>query len=197
MNYGSSLFFLCLALAAISFGRNGKNNYFFVNFVAKNLGGGEINFVTCDNNHIINFKTLTIMRTKFNVLVVFFVGLFSVLSMVSYATISQDEKMGKPKKQKTQYVRLLGGQKTKVPKADPSVYLDIKGGSLCFNDPKHEDYVASIQAWDRIAKFDPKVGYLVTASSAKEANMSEKLYNLIKEYCEKGNKSVEYILRMG
>lgn len=174
----------------------GKITIFFVNLVTKNLGG-EINFVTCDNNHIINLKTLTIMRTKFNVLVVFFVGLFSVLSMVSYATISQDEKMGKPKKQKTQYVRLLGGQTTKVPKADPSVYLDIKGGSLCFHDPKHEDYVASIQAWDRIAKFDPKVGYVVTASSAKEANMSEKLYNMIKEYCEKGNKSVEYILRMG
>lgn len=172
-----------------------KNIKLFCDFTAKIFGWGKIFFVNCDNKLIVNFKTLTVMKARFKSLVVFFVGLFSVLSMACYATNQHGETKGKSKKQKIQYIR-MHGRVTKVPKADPSVYLDIKGESLYFADQNHEDYVPSMQAWDRVAKFDPKVGYVITASSAKEANMSEKLYNILKEYCKKGNKSVEYILNM-
>lgn len=49
-----SLFFLCFALVANSFGRNGKNNYFFCKFCYEKFGGGEINFVTCNSCRVVN-----------------------------------------------------------------------------------------------------------------------------------------------
>ena len=88
----------------------------------------------------------------------------------------------------------VDGEKTVIPKADKNEYLELsEGGAFALTDRNHRDYEVSLQAKERIMRWNEKNGYYLNKKSAKDANMSEELYQAVKKWAEKNNKYIENI----
>ena len=81
---------------------------------------------------------------------------------------------------------------TGVIRPSKDVYLELRGNNLVHNDKLHSDYAITVQAKDRVTvKFDKKVGFIVLEKTAKEANMSERLFELVKQYYDRANEAMK------
>ncbi len=88
----------------------------------------------------------------------------------------------------------VDGEKTVIPKADKNEYLELsEGGAFALTDRNHRDYEVSLQAKERIMRWNEKNGYYLNKKSAEDANMSEELYQAVKKWAEKNNKYIENI----
>lgn len=125
---------------------------------------------------------------KCSILMLMLVGLVSICPEPVWAASC---KVGKERKQNCKEIQYIGS--TRVPKASPKVYLKLKKGRLNLTKSELPDFQVSWQAFDRIVKLEAKVGYVITAKSAKEVNMSEELFRQLTEHCEKGNAMISYI----
>ena len=112
---------------------------------------------------------------------VFLVGLLSVTIFASCASKSIE-------------LVNVDGERTVIPKANKSAYLELsEGGAFALTDKNHKDYAVSQQAQDRILRWSEKKGYYLNKKSAEAANMSEELYQAVKKWAEKNNKYIENI----
>lgn len=81
---------------------------------------------------------------------------------------------------------------TGVIRPSKDVYLELYGNNLVHGDREHRDYAITVQAKDRVTiKFDKKVGFIVLEKTAKEANMSERLFELVKQYYDRANEAMK------
>ena len=81
---------------------------------------------------------------------------------------------------------------TGVIRPSKDVYLELYGNNLVHGDREHRDYAITVQAKDRVTlKFDKKLGFIVLEKTAKEANMSERLFELVKQYYDKSNEAMK------
>ena len=81
---------------------------------------------------------------------------------------------------------------TGVIRPSKDVYLQLYGNNLVHGDREHRDYAITVQAKDRVTiKFDKKVGFIVLEKTAKEANMSERLFELVKQYYDRANEAMK------
>lgn len=81
---------------------------------------------------------------------------------------------------------------TGVIRPSKDVYLELHGNNLVHGDREHRDYAITVQAKDRVTlKFDKKLGFIVLEKTAKEANMSERLFELVKQYYDRSNEAMK------
>ena len=81
---------------------------------------------------------------------------------------------------------------TGVIRPSKDVYLELHGNNLVHNDKTNRDYAITVQAQDRVTiKFDKKIGFIVLEKTAKEANMSERLFELVKQYYDRANEAMK------
>lgn len=81
---------------------------------------------------------------------------------------------------------------TGVIRPSKDVYLELYGNNLVHGDREHRDYAITVQAKDRVTlKFDKKIGFIVLEKTAKEANMSERLFELVKQYYDRANEAMK------
>ena len=81
---------------------------------------------------------------------------------------------------------------TGVIRPSKDVYLELYGNNLVHGDREHRDYAITVQAKDRVTlKFDKKIGFIVLEKTAKEANMSERLFELVKQYYDRSNEAMK------
>ena len=124
------------------------------------------------------------MRVKFN---------FSMLIAVSLLLVSLLSGCAATSKAKVEEKKV--GEKigtTGVIRPSKDVYLELHGNNLVHNDKTNRDNAITVQAEDRVTlKFDKKVGFIVLEKTAKEANMSERLFELVKQYYDRANEAMK------
>ena len=124
------------------------------------------------------------MRVKFN---------FSMLIAVSLLLVSLLSGCAATSKAKVEEKKV--GEEigmTGVIRPSKDVYLELHGNNLVHNDKTNRDYAITVQAEDRVTlKFDKKVGFIVLEKTAKEANMSERLFELVKQYYDRANEAMK------
>ena len=126
------------------------------------------------------------MRKIAKILTLFTIILVST-SFTAFAADQKEKKAKKPKKERVQYIGTTG-----VPKAAPDVFLSLNGGIFTLNDETSPSYAVSWQAYDRLPKkFDAKIGWVVTAKSGAEINMSEELFQCLLKDVEKSNDAIK------
>lgn len=124
------------------------------------------------------------MRVKFNFSMLIAVSLLLVSLLSGCAATSKVEVEEKKVGEK------IGT--TGVIRPSKDVYLELQGNNLVHNDKLHSDYAITVQAKDRVTvKFDKKVGFIVLEKTAKEANMSERLFELVKQYYDRANEAMK------
>ena len=127
------------------------------------------------------------MRAKFNAIMLIAVGLLFATTFTALAADQKEKKAKKPKKERVQYIGTTG-----VPKADPDVFLSLNGGIFTLTDKTSPSYAVCTQADDRLPKkFDGKIGWVVTAKSGAEINMSEELFQCLLKEVEKNNNALK------
>ena len=115
------------------------------------------------------------MRVKFNFSMLIAVSLLLVSLLSGCAATS------KAKVEEKKVGEVIG--MTGVIRPSKDVYLELHGNNLVHNDKTNRDYAITVQAKDRVTlKFDNKIGFIVLEKTAKEANMSERLFELVKQY---------------
>ena len=118
------------------------------------------------------------MRVKFNFSMLIAVSLLLVSLLSGCAATSKSEVEEK------KVGEVIGPSK--------DVYLELYGNNLVHGDREHRDYAITVQAKDRVTlKFDKKVGFIVLEKTAKEANMSERLFELVKQYYDRSNEAMK------
>lgn len=126
------------------------------------------------------------MRVKFNFSMLIAVSLLLVSLLSGCAATSKSEV---EEKKVGEVIGMTG-----VIRPSKDVYLELHGNNLVHNDKTNRDYAITVQAQDRVTlKFDKKVGFIVLEKTAKEANMSEELYQQLVEENEKHN---EYLRKI-
>ena len=124
------------------------------------------------------------MRVKFNFSMLIAVSLLLVSLLSGCAATSKVEV----KEKKVGEVIGMTG----VIRPSKDVYLELHGNNLVHNDKTNRDYAITVQAEDRVTlKFDKKVGFIVLEKTAKEANMSERLFELVKQYYDRANEAMK------
>ena len=124
------------------------------------------------------------MRVKFNFSMLIAVSLLLVSLLSGCAATSKVEVEEKKVGEK------IGT--TGVIRPSKDVYLELHGNNLVHNDKTNRDYAITVQAKDRVTvKFDKKVGFIVLEKTAKEANMSERLFELVKQYYDRANEAMK------
>ena len=124
------------------------------------------------------------MRVKFNFSMLIAVSLLLVSLLSGCAATSKVEVEEKKVGEK------IGT--TGVIRPSKDVYLELHGNNLVHNDKTNRDYAITVQAEDRVTlKFDKKIGYIVLEKTAKEANMSERLFELVKQYYDRANEAMK------
>ena len=128
------------------------------------------------------------MKRLLKVILPLIIGLFMVTPSASYAADQKEKKAKKPKKERVQYIGTTG-----VPKAAPDVFLSLNGGIYTNHDKTNPSYAVCVQAYDRLPKkFDAKIGWVVTAKSGAEINMSEELFQHLLKEVEKSNAAIKH-----
>ena len=124
------------------------------------------------------------MRVKFNFSMLIAVSLLLASLLSGCAATSKVEVEEKKVGEK------IGT--TGVIRPSKDVYLELHGNNLVHNDKTNRDYAITVQAQDRVTlKFDKKIGFIVLEKTAKEANMSERLFELVKQYYDRANEAMK------
>ena len=124
------------------------------------------------------------MRVKFNFSMLIAVSLLLVSLLSGCAATS------KAKVEEKKVGEVIGT--TGVIRPSKDVYLELYGNNLVHGDREHRDYAITVQAKDRVTlKFDKKIGFIVLEKTAKEANMSERLFELVKQYYDRSNEAMK------
>lgn len=124
------------------------------------------------------------MRVKFNFSMLIAVSLLLVSLLSGCAATSKSEV---EEKKVGEVIGMTG-----VIRPSKDVYLELHGNNLVHNDKTNRDYAITVQAQDRVTlKFDKKVGFIVLEKTAKEANMSERLFELVKQYYDRANEAMK------
>lgn len=124
------------------------------------------------------------MRVKFNFSMLIAVSLLLVSLLSGCAATSKSEV---EEKKVGEVIGMTG-----VIRPSKDVYLELHGNNLVHNDKTNRDYAITVQAEDRVTlKFDKKIGFIVLEKTAKEANMSERLFELVKQYYDKSNEAMK------
>ena len=124
------------------------------------------------------------MRVKFNFSMLIAVSLLLVSLLSGCAATSKSEV---EEKKVGEVIGMTG-----VIRPSKDVYLELHGNNLVHNDKTNRDYAITVQAQDRVTlKFDKKIGFIVLEKTAKEANMSERLFELVKQYYDRANEAMK------
>lgn len=124
------------------------------------------------------------MKTLCNIFKFFTVGLFASVILSGCAATSKSEV---EEKKVGEVIGMTG-----VIRPSKDVYLELHGNNLVHNDKTNRDYAITVQAQDRVTlKFDKKIGFIVLEKTAKEANMSERLFELVKQYYDRSNEAMK------
>ena len=124
------------------------------------------------------------MRVKFNFSMLIAVSLLLVSLLSGCAATSKSEV---EEKKVGEVIGMTG-----VIRPSKDVYLELHGNNLVHNDKTNRDYAITVQAQDRVTlKFDKKIGFIVLEKTAEEANMSERLFELVKQYYDKANEAMK------
>lgn len=122
------------------------------------------------------------MKTCCNIFKFLAVGLCTATLLVGCAATSKVEEKKVGEKIGT----------TGVIRPSKDVYLELYGNNLVHGDREHRDYAITVQAKDRVTiKFDKKIGFVILEKTAEEANMSERLFELIKQYYDRANEAMK------
>ena len=123
------------------------------------------------------------MRVKFNFSMLIAVSLLLVSLLSGCAATSKVEV---EEKKVGEVIGMTG-----VIRPSKDVYLELHGNNLVHNAKTNRDYAITVQAQDRVTiKFDKKIGFIVLEKTAKEANMSERLFELVKQYYDRANEAM-------
>ena len=124
------------------------------------------------------------MRVKFNFSMLIAVSLLLVSLLSGCAATSKSEV---EEKKVGEVIGMTG-----VIRPSKDVYLELHGNNLVHTDKTNRDYAITVQAQDRVTlKFDKKIGFIVLEKTAKEANMSERLFELVKQYYDRANEAMK------
>lgn len=135
------------------------------------------------------------MKTKFNYIMLIAVGL---LFATAFTALAADKKAKKKNNIEIAGITPSGEVwKKEVDKADKDAYLEMsEGGVFTLHDTNNPDLEVCLQARDRLLRWSKKRGWYLTKKSAKEANMSEELYENIRKQMEKNIDYIDYIKKL-
>ncbi len=133
------------------------------------------------------------MRAKFNYIILITVALLFATPFTAFAA----DKKAK-KKNKNEIVGITpSGEVWKVEVSDKDEYLELsKGGVFTLHDTNNPDLAVCWQAYNRLLRWSEEKGWYLTKDSAKAANMSEELYEIIKKQMQKNIDYIEHVKKL-